>query len=145
MEQILAVTPIIRGQMPNEKNIIPPPHHSSTQQASNPAPAQQQPEAEQGDLIDFGQNETRQPAPMQVKQPNSPSDLKAAQTQNSGWQQKDLEKMLQSTSTTQGNHGPLLDFQNDMKGSLPSGASHQVLERQDTGTQSLDEFVDAEG
>lgn len=47
--------------------------------------------------------------------------------------------------------GPLADFHEDLKGSLPAAtktsydSNDGVLKRKDTDTQSLDEFVDAQG
>jgi hypothetical protein len=66
------------------------------------------------------------------------------QTQNNGQQQKELEQTLRSTSTSPPpEKGVLIDFHEDLKSNLP-GEQHK-LKRQDTDTQSLDEFVDAEG
>jgi hypothetical protein len=67
---------------------------------------------------------------------------------NIGQEQKDLEETLRSTSTKlqPGNHGSLIDFHDDVKKNLPAvDGEHNTLKRQDTDTQSLDEFVDAEG
>ncbi len=148
-EQILALTPILRGQKSNEKNPIPPHRRSEsftpsiTQKTSEP----HQPQAPEPDLIDFGQNESPQVSPSQPKM-EIPADLKAAQTQNNGQQQKDLESTLISTSTTEGSQGPLIDFHNEMKKDLPIlqvESENHTLKRQDTDTQSLDEFMDAEG
>jgi hypothetical protein len=108
-KQILAVTPILRGQHGNEKNHIPP-----------FTPKQQAP-AESGDLIDFGQ-----------------SDAPPAQIATAA----DIEQTLRSTSTQPGDsEGPLIDFQDDLKSGLPT--VDQKLKRQDTETNSVDEFLDA--
>ena len=67
---------------------------------------------------------------------------------NNGQLQKDLEETLRSTSTEPqpGNQGSLIDFHDDVKKDLPvMDGEHNKLKRQDTDTQSLDEFVDAEG
>jgi hypothetical protein len=94
--------------------------------------------AQEHDLIDFGQHD----AP-EVQQPLIPADLHAAQTQNNGQQQKDLEQMLRSTSTSPPpNKESLIDFHDDLKRGLPD---IHTLKRQDTDTQSVDEFVDAQG
>lgn len=143
-EQILAVTPIIQGQNFQEKNPIPPPRNrtASYNSVTGPAEVQQPSEpapATQNDLIDFGQNDgsTIPPAP-----PSGPADLHAAQTQNGGQRQKDLEGKLKSTSTSSVNNtDSLIDFHQDLKKDLPTAA----LTRQDTDTNSLDEFVDAQG
>jgi len=139
-EQILAVTPILRGQKSNERNIIPHRRAESyTSTKSTEATRQKHPEA---DLIDFGQNENSVPL-----NPYAPKDLQVAQTQNNGQQQKDLEEILRSTSTEpkDGNQGSLIDFHDDMKKNLPVlDGENSKLKRHDTDTQSLDEFVDAE-
>jgi len=141
-EQILAVTPILRGQLRIEKNPIPPPHTRSESSttipkitASHPPP---QPSDAENDLIDFGQNDS--PAPQM------PTDLHAAQTNNNGQQQKNLEHTLRSTSTERKAQGSLIDFHDDLKRDLPTMDGHGApLKRHDTDTSSLDEFVDAEG
>jgi hypothetical protein len=62
---------------------------------------------------------------------------------NGGQQQKDLEQTLRSTSTSPPpNKGSLIDFHDDLKKDLPEV---NKLKRQDTDTNSMDEFVDAEG
>lgn len=128
VEQILSIIPILPGQKPSEKNRIP--------EYNSPAPVKAAPPAGD-DLIDFGQNDT-------PPHPQVPADLRATQTENNGQQQKDLESRLRSTSTgkAQG-QGGLIDFQEDMKESLPPGG--QKLKRTDTETQSVDEFQDAQG
>lgn len=141
VQQILAVTPILPGQNYTEKNPIPKRNPSivsttSPPKAASPAASQAPPQAQENDLIDFGQNEPPTQAPVPL-----PVDLKAAQTENGGQQQKDLERMLRSTSNERG-QGSLIDFHDDMKAALPD--AHK-LQRLDTDTQSLDEFHDAEG
>jgi len=135
--QILAVAPILRGQIRKEKNPIPPPHHRSESYISTHAPEKRQ-NPPTDDLIDFGQLENTPP------QSHLPADLLAAQTKNNGQQQRDLEGLLKSTSTPPppGNQGSLIDFHEDLKKGLPK--TENALRRQDTDTQSLDEFVDAE-
>ncbi|TVY47001.1 Oxysterol-binding protein-like protein [Lachnellula occidentalis] len=140
VEQILAVTPILRGQKSNEKNPIPKRNPSiistNTPSKAAPAPPAALPAPAPtgaGDLVDFGQNET--PAQPQIA---IPADLKAAQTENGGQQQKELESTLSQTSTShaigKGSEG-LLDF-HDMKATLP-------LQRGDTDSHSVDEYHDA--
>ncbi|TGO69433.1 hypothetical protein BOTNAR_0011g00500 [Botryotinia narcissicola] len=154
-EQILAVYPILPGQKFTEKNRIPPQHHQHTEQAdplpptipvaAAPVSIPSQ-EKDKENLIDLGRES---PAPVQSQ--HVPADLLAAQTQNNGQQQKDLERILQSTSTVQGqNQGPLIDFHDDLRKDLPAatdtqGTATSTLYRKDTDTQSVDEFVDAEG
>jgi hypothetical protein len=74
--------------------------------------------------------------------PIIPADLNAAQTHKNDQQQKDREQTLGSASQSlaRNNGGTLIDFHEDLKKDLPS-----TLQRQDTDTQSLDEFLDAEG
>ncbi|PQE19889.1 oxysterol-binding protein [Rutstroemia sp. NJR-2017a BVV2] len=156
-EQILAVYPILPGQKFSEKNQIPPQYHQPEQakapeqvpaptpvSASAPAPAPAPPAPAavpvpaaplqaQENLIDFNAD-----SPTVSHTANSHS----AQTENN--QQKDLENTLQSTSTSQAQHG-LIDFHDDLRKDLPTGEENSAtLKRQDTDTQSLDEFVDAE-
>ncbi|KAG0651034.1 Oxysterol-binding protein [Hyphodiscus hymeniophilus] len=144
-EQILAITPILSGQRPTEKNPIPPHHQPLPSQENQvPAPAaapQSQAPAQQADLVDFGQVD----GSTVQQQPFIPADLHAAQTQNNGQRQKELERTLHSTSTPpnpERKTGSLIDFHDDLKKDLPNITQ---LKRQDTDTQSLDEFVDAEG
>ena len=142
-EQILAVTPIIPGQNFQEKNPIPPPHNrtASSNSINTPAPVQQPSEpapapAAQKDAIDLGQTDGIPPAP-----PSGPEDLYAAQTQNGGQKQKDLEGNLKSTSTSSMNNtDALIDFHQDLQKDLPNAS----LTRKDTDTNSVDEFVDAQ-
>ena len=154
-EQILAVYPILPGQKFTEKNRIPPQSHQHTEQANPlpptipvaaaPAPIPSH-EKDKENLTDLGRES---PAPVQSQY--VPADLLAAQTQNNGQQQKDLERVLQSTSTVQGqNQGSLIDFHDDLRKDLPAATDNQgtaasTLYRQDTDTHSVDEFVDAEG
>ena len=157
-EQILAITPILRGQKPSEKNPIPPPHqpsepHASTLPPSTATPippSQSQPQtqrSEQSDLIDFGQHDgASNPSPKTG--PHEPPDLLAAQTQNGGQQQKDLEAVLRATSNVpdvEDQGGSLNDFHEDIKRDLPVMGKGFGLTRHDTETGDSDEFVDAEG
>ncbi|KAF4637045.1 hypothetical protein G7Y89_g1046 [Cudoniella acicularis] len=144
-EQILAITPIIKGQKHTERNRIPPPHHRSGSYASTTSPTSptapqapsHPPTVVENDLIDFSQNDGAS------AQPVIPADLHAAQTVNNSQQQKDMERTLQTTSIA--NEGSLIDFHDDLKASLPQ-VNHTVpLKRLDTDTQTLDEFVDAQG
>lgn len=69
-----------------------------------------------------------------------PADLLAAQLENGGQAQRHLEATLAETATGSngkpGSQGPLLNFHKDLG---------QSLQRTDSDTKSLDEFVDAEG
>ena len=128
----MAVAPILRGQKLTEKNIIPPLRHSSEQHSpfSVATTAKSHPSTEENDLIDFGQNEG--PAA------HFPADLKAAQTDNNGQQEKDLEHTLRSAGISLPRPtDALIDFHEDLKRNIP------VLKRESTDG-SIDEFVDAE-
>jgi len=145
IQQILAVTPILRGQKSSHVNEIPP-HRRTTsydstmavqvqaQAGLEPAVAAQQ----QKDLVDFGQNENQVP-----QHGNNPVHLQGAQTQNGTQQAKEIEWVLQSTGTPQ--QGSLIDFHDDLKKDLPAVSNHGTLKRHDTDTSEQDEFVDAEG
>jgi hypothetical protein len=107
------------------------------------------------DLVDFGQNDGASAAPPQQPtiQFQMPSDLIAAQTQNGGQQQRELENTLHATGTSRENEGGLIDFHRDLRKELPGNhateaqKAHQaaLLKRKDTDTDSVDEFVDAQG
>ncbi|KAG9248512.1 hypothetical protein BJ878DRAFT_15763 [Calycina marina] len=149
-KQILAAVPILPGQKANEKNSIPPPHTKpeivSPQPARPAAPVA--PKAAEGDLIDLG-GDSATPAvsskPVQVVPSHFPSDLKVAQTQNNGQQQKDLEDTLRATSTSPSadqQQSSLNDFHRDLFKNLSPAPG---LKSEDTDTKSVDEFLDAEG
>lgn len=156
IEQILAVTPILSGQHSTEKNPIPP-QHQSEPPAYTPAPAPQtSAQAPVPAPAPVSENQPPQPqishpitsqtTDAAAQPPNShlPADLQAAQTQNSGQQQKDLEKTLLQTSSGKASEGGLIDFHEGMKKDLPGSGEKARLQRIDTG-ESVDEFVDAEG
>lgn len=78
--------------------------------------------------------------PAQSSQPHSQqTHQQQDQTDNGGQSQRELEATLASTATAAPD-GPLLNFQNDLHRDLPV-----PLHRQDTETQTVDEFVDAQG
>lgn len=142
IQQILALTPILRGQKSTEKNEIPP--HHRTQSYDGTAAGQSQPPephptapGKENDLIDFSQSDGAAAAPGL----NIPADP-PAQGINGDQQAVNIEHTLKSTGTPQ--QGPLIDF-HDMKASLPGTETHNNLKRHDTDTSSIDEFVDAEG
>ena len=153
-EQILAITPILPGQKPNQRNRIPKrseSYRSTTNEYNNEnvnsqqTPKQQLSQAPEGDLIDFGQDEEPQTQNQNQRpsvMPPIPTDLRLAQTQNNGQKQKDLEKQLHSTSISPPPPtGALIDFQDDLKKDLPK---QDDLKRHDTA-DSDDVFLDAEG
>ncbi|KAI0394819.1 Oxysterol-binding protein [Xylariaceae sp. FL0594] len=91
-EQILAIYPILPGQVVKERE-IPPPH---THTAEKPPSGDKG-----GDLIDFGQNEATAPA-KPIRQPSS-----------------DIPSLLEATGHNKA-EGPLLDFTQDLKKDLPA-------------------------
>ena len=129
-EQILAITPILPGQKPTERNRIPKRSesllsirskvHSVANENKDPSSEQAQPPThpqEPADLIDFGQNNSTSAqapptlTPLQHQIPNqnqerpapvqlAPTDLHLAQTLNGGQKQKDLEDELKNTSVS---------------------------------------------
>jgi oxysterol-binding protein-related protein 8 len=142
-EQILAVTPILRGQKHTEKNPIPPPHHRSGSYVSTKSPTisahPDHPPALENDLIDFGQNDG-------AANTHLPANLQPSQAVHSNPQQQHLEQKLRETSTERKAQDSLIDFHGDLKQDLPTVDGQSTsLKRHDTDTSSLDEFVDAEG
>lgn len=123
-EQIMAIYPILQGQVVNHREI--PPHHVSPSTTQKPAPAN-----DGGDLIDFGQNDD--PAPVKREPPTKPEKHPSS----------DITNLLESTG--QRVNGPLLDFTSDLKKDLPSEKA-KIPQRKRTNTEeSNDAFFDAEG
>jgi hypothetical protein len=171
-EQILAVAPILKGQNFNQKNVIPPRRSLSTTSSERQRAAvhadipEEKPHLQliksESDLIDFGQhdtappvNHTNPPLPADEHRPQVvkvnlanwplPADLHHAQTEHDRKLQKDLEATFAATSTSQSN-GTLLDFHNDLAADLPTvPLAATVVKRHNSDTDSIDEFVDAEG
>ncbi|KAJ9157724.1 Oxysterol-binding protein-like protein OBPa [Pleurostoma richardsiae] len=125
VEQILAIYPIVKGQKPDPRNVIPP-RGSSLSGTSGRRPmssSHEEPPAQQeDDLIDFGQHDT--PATVSKPEPRK--------TESTG----EISSMLKETGHPAPN-GPLLDFHDDIKKNLPG------VRRSDTES-SHDEFVDAQ-
>jgi hypothetical protein len=156
-EQILAIYPILKGQKPNTRNVIPP-RSSISGPSSHPSQAEEHPIEQDGlqqhgteqhpseprsaeppaagveeDLIDFGQNETQPPA---SKQPESkPEERPAIDVHHKST--AEIQSLLSQTGSPAPG-GPLIDFHQDLKTSLPAG-----IKRTDTA-ESNDEFVDAQ-
>jgi hypothetical protein len=126
-EQIMAIFPILPGQVSRERSI--PPRHVSTAQSDTA----QKPLSDNkgGDLIDFGQNDASAPA-----QAERPSKIEKHPS-------SDIPNLLESTG--QKVDGPLLDFTRDLKKDLPSekAAVPSSVKRADT-EESNDNFFDAE-
>lgn len=134
-EQILAIYPILKGQKPLTKNIIPPRgcvSGSSIQEPHDPPPKDKG-----DDLIDFGQDDEapppaqRQPESKPQPEPEERPAIDPKHKSTAG-----IQSMLSDTGSTKSG-GSLIDFHDDMKKNLPSS-----LKREDT-TESNDEFVDA--
>ncbi|KAI0436843.1 Oxysterol-binding protein [Xylaria telfairii] len=129
-EQIMAIYPILEGQVANERVI--PPHHAppNTAQKSTPATAST---ANNGrDLIDFDD-----------AAPAKTEPLPPTQTENHR-SSTDIANLLESTG--QKANGPLIDFTGDMKRDLPVEKTKvpEAVKRADT-EDSNDAFFDAEG
>ncbi|KAI3323466.1 Oxysterol-binding protein [Xylariaceae sp. AK1471] len=127
-EQIMAIFPILPGQVMSEQNI--PPRHVS---AAQPSTAGKPPSNDNGgDLIDFGQNDAS--APAQAERP----------TKIEKHPSSDIPNLLESTG--QKVDGPLLDFTGDLKRDLPSEKATVPAGMKRTDTEeSNDDFFDAEG
>jgi oxysterol-binding protein-related protein 8 len=119
-EQIMAIYPILPGQVSKERD-IPPPHSHTAEKASS--------DDKGGDLIDFGQSDD--PAPAQpVGQPVGQSS-------------SDIPNLLEATG--QKVDGPLVDFTGDLKKDLPADKAKAPpgVTRAESG-ESNDDFFDAE-
>ncbi|KAI5867071.1 Oxysterol-binding protein [Durotheca rogersii] len=127
-EQIMAIYPILPGQVTSDFNMIP---HSPS--ASHPHPAQDLPlSGSQGDLIDFGQNEDT----VAGAEPQAKSNGNAS---------TDTSSALQPTSHGQESNS-LIDFTSDMKKSLPPTQLRPSPEiRRGETAESRERFFDAEG
>ncbi|KAI0906913.1 Oxysterol-binding protein [Ustulina deusta] len=123
-EQIMAIYPILQGQVANERVI--PPHHVSSSTTENRS------NDNGGDLIDFGQNDdhtlVKTESPIKTEKPPS----------------SDISNLLEATGHKV--DGPLIDFTGDLKENLPSEKTKvpQGVKRSDTD-ESNDAFFDAEG
>lgn len=134
--QIMAIFPIVKGQKWEAKNVIPP--RASISGPAAPTPSSSK--LDEGDLIDFGQNESsteHQELTEGQKKGELQSETKPPldSAHNST---AEIQQMLASTGT-RAPQGPLVDFHQGMKKSIPSKPK-----RVDTD-DSNDEFVDAQG
>ncbi|KAI1176184.1 Oxysterol-binding protein [Nemania sp. FL0916] len=122
-EQITAIYPIIEGHATNS---------AITSHNASPSTKESPPNNNEGDLIDFGQND--EPAPAKTQPPAKMEKHPSS----------DITNLLESTGHKA--DGPLIDFTGDMKKSLPSEKSKvsQRVKRADT-QDSNDAFFDAEG
>lgn len=136
IKQILAVTPILKGQTSCERNPIPLSRQTRESLESNRSHALQHspvleshqpliPEASAlPAVLPSPRNELNDPTPV-------PADLQA---------QQEVERRLAETATgAKATPGLLLDFHKGLGEALPA------VKRVDSETKSLDEFVDAEG
>ncbi|KAK3328852.1 hypothetical protein B0H66DRAFT_539538 [Apodospora peruviana] len=131
-EQIMAIYPVVKGQVYNRRISIPPRARSSfSGSSSQPTTAHSENSGGGGDLIDFGQNDAAAPSPAAVEE-NPPLDATHKST-------TEIQTMLSATGGKV-HDGPLIDFHQDMQKNLPSTS----LKRADT-SESNDEFVDAQG
>ncbi|OIW34546.1 hypothetical protein CONLIGDRAFT_9937 [Coniochaeta ligniaria NRRL 30616] len=136
-EQILAIYPILKAeQHPIEQH--PAEQRPTEQRPTEQRPTEQRPAEPPAagagdDLIDFGQNDAQPPAP---KQPELKPEERPAIDANHKSTAEIQALLSQTGSPAPG--GPLIDFHQDLKTTLPAG-----LKRADT-TESSDEFVDAQ-
>ncbi|KAF4971086.1 hypothetical protein FZEAL_9926 [Fusarium zealandicum] len=138
-EQIMAIYPIINGQKPSQRNVIPP--HSP---AANPGKAYETKPIENhidDNLIDFSDTPApppaapvsvpeappapeSSPAPSQLSAPLQPSapapPAEKPEPVDPTPRQSEIHAMLSSTGKPA--DGPLIDFSNDLKKDLPSTA-----------------------
>ncbi|KAK4129329.1 Oxysterol-binding protein [Parathielavia appendiculata] len=128
--QIMAIYPIVKGQIFNQKNAIPP--RASHDHSGRPKDL----DGGQYDLIDFGDDSPAQQQASSRKQ--SPSQGNSPPLDPSHRSTAEIQEMLSSTGA-RANEGPLIDFHEDVKKDLPSS-----IKRPDS-IESDDEFVDAQG
>lgn len=128
--QIMAIYPIVKGQKFNQKNAIPPRGSSS-----EPSARAKETHYNEGDLIDFGEDET----PYETQLPYEQNQNEGPLLSHSRKGASEVQSLLDST----GGHakeGPLIDFHHDVKKNLPVG-----IKRSESEHESQDEFVDAQG
>lgn len=154
-EQILAIYPILKGQKPNTRNVIPSrssisgsirsiSHPNHAEHSIQRHPTEQHPNEHHAngpsaagggdDLIDFGQNDSQPPAPKQPEPKLKPEERPAIDVHHKST--AEIQSLLSQTGS-RAPGGPLIDFHEDLKTTLPAG-----LKRADTA-ESSDEFVDA--
>ncbi|KAK3382311.1 hypothetical protein B0T24DRAFT_7179 [Lasiosphaeria ovina] len=129
--QIMAIYPIVKGQKWENPMVIPS-RGSMSRPTSSSASVPQKGSFSQGDgdLIDFGQRDSSSTEQKQAPPPLDPSHRSTAE----------IQTLLSATGRTDAHGGgPLIDFHEDLKSSLPAD-----LKRTDTD-ESNDEFVDAQG
>ncbi|KAM0341750.1 hypothetical protein ACHAPU_009883 [Fusarium lateritium] len=101
-EQIMAIHPIVKGQKPSQRNVIPP-HSPSAKPAETAAAAPVENHIDDN-LMDFDDT----PAPAKTEQP-APAEPAP--------EISEIQNMLSSTGKPA--EGPLLDFTSDLKKDLP--------------------------
>ncbi|KAK6842840.1 hypothetical protein PG995_001852 [Apiospora arundinis] len=107
-EQVMAIYPVVAGQKPSQRNVIPP--RASFDQLSRTTSTQNQ-----NELIDFGQ--TNESASTLVsKGPVSETQAEKPESKPS----TDIQELLEGTG--QKTEGPLIDFTGDLKKELPKDA-----------------------
>lgn len=140
-EQIMAIYPIIDGQKPSQRNMIPP--HAS---AGNPSTAGQ-PASEDATSAAAAKSPAVAPTASQNGTAAAPVPAEkaavAAQAENSDSKHSStIRHMLEGTGQ-QKPEGPLIDFTTDMKKELPKEGKPADLKRSET-EESHDEFFDVE-
>lgn len=112
-EQIMAIYPIVKGQKPDQRHVIPP--HSP---AARPIKAHETKPAENhidDNLIDFA--DTPAPAPVPAPAP-APVPAKPASAEPAT-KQSEIQSLLAATGKVAPPNEPLIDFTNDLKKDLP--------------------------
>ena len=144
----------MKGQKPDRRNVIPPrgsitglsshaappAHHPADEHPVENHPTEQRPlqppaADDGGDLIDFGQNDAAPPPVSKQSEPQTQPESRPPIDANHR-STAEIQSMLSQTGAPAPG-GPLIDFHQDMKKTLPAG-----LQRADTA-ESNDEFVDA--
>ncbi|KAF7563808.1 hypothetical protein G7046_g345 [Stylonectria norvegica] len=148
-EQIMAIYPIVTGQKPNQRNVIPPRNAGSGFNSQPTQADQPKEEIPQDDLIDFGENQApvaqpvpppqtapraapqpavvptqhlEQRAPLQpVPEPVAPQAVSQLVQRETVKPTKSQAEITQLLSTTgKPAEGPLIDFADGLKKDLPS-------------------------
>lgn len=125
-EQVLSIYPILNGQVASGENNVPSRPAEDRHVESKPATVPAATIPTQNDLIDFGADGSTE-----APQPQRPAAVSNPAVESTG----EISGLLKSTGKPAG-AGPLLDFTNDMKETVP------VITRGDT-TGSCQDSVDA--
>lgn len=113
-DQVLAIYPILPGQMKDGANPIPPRAAESKPGANKSSESKQTPaqpaQPAHDDLIDFSQDDS----PAEAARPAAVPSTIDSRTESTG----EISGLLKSTGKP--SEGPLIDFHNDLKKNIPS-------------------------